>query len=146
MQQELYSRKRTLSRNAEKYMKKQDRRNKSPLEQMTNNISIVCNTLFDDYFERDIPMLRRYNIKNDANLINQKIEDKFSENQIKNLNAAALVGGFLILEGKNIDKNKVDFIFKKKASGDSPIDYFKSLKVREEDIIRYARFWLKFLY
>ena len=143
MQQEINSKKRTIARNAEKFMKKRERRNRSPLEQMTNSISIICSTLFDDYFNRDIQLLRRYKIKNDSRAINEKIEDNFTENQIINLNPAALVGGFLILEGRNIDANKVEFLFKK---SDSVIDYFKSLKVKKEDIIRYARFWLKILY
>ena len=146
MQQEINSKKRTIARNAEKFMKKRERRNRSPLEQMTNSISIICSTLFDDYFNRDIQLLRRNNIKNDSRVINEKIEDSFTEDQIKNLNPAALVGGFLILEGKYIDVKKVDFLFKKSTSGDSAIDYFKSLKVKKEDIIRYARFWLKILY
>ena len=143
MQQEINSKKRTIARNAEKFMKKRERRNRSPLEQMTNSISIICSTLFDDYFNRDIQLLRRYKIKNDSRAINEKIEDNFTENQIINLNPAALVGGFLILEGRNIDANKVEFLFKKSDSG---IDYFKSLKVKKEEIIRYARFWLKILY
>jgi len=146
MHQEIHSKKRTMIRNTEQNLKKRERRNRTPLEQMTNSVSIVCTTLFDEYFDKDIPMLRRYNIKNDHNLINEKIEDKFSENQIKNLNPAALVAGFLILQGKNIDTNKFEFLLKKQTNGVSPIDYFKSLKVKKEDIIRYARFWLKFLY
>ena len=45
-----------------------------------------------------------------------------------------------------LDTNKFEFLLKKQTNGVSPIDYFKSLKVKKEDIIRYARFWLKFLY
>jgi hypothetical protein len=145
MHQEIHSNKRTINRNNFD-KKKRERRNRSPLEQMTNNVSMICSNLFDDYFDKNINLLRRYNITNDHNLINQLIEDKFTENQIKNLNPAALVGGFLILDGRNIDANKVEFIFKKEVNGFYIIEYFKSMKVKKEDIIRYARFWLKHLY
>ena len=145
MHQEIHSNKRTMIRNAEKIMKQKERRNRSPLEQMTNNISIICNILFDEYFGSDRKILKRYNITVNHELINKIIEDKFTENQIKYLNPAALVGGFLILDDKNIDSNKVEFIFKKTINGTPIMDYFKSLKVKKEDIIRYGRFWLQIL-
>ena len=145
MHQEIHSRKRTMIRNAEKNMKKRERRNRSPLEQMTNSVSIVYNTLFDEYFT-DRSKLQRNNIRDFRELIIEKIE-LFTEDQLKNLNPAALVGGFIILNlsGKSIESNKVEFVFENKTNGGGAIDYFKSLKVKKEDIIRYARFWITFL-
>ena len=122
---------------------KKERINRSPLEKMTYSISTICSILFDDYFYQDIPLLRSYGISNNSNVINEIIENNFSEQQIENLNPTALVGGYLILKNKQIDKKKVDFIFKKEVNGIPIIKFFKERNVREEDIIRYARLWIK---
>ena len=147
MQQDIRSKNRTISRNMFERSKKRERYNKTPLEIMTINISLVYNTLFNDYLDNNIDLLRRVKISNDSSLMIEIIEDKFTEKHLKSLNPTALVGGFLILSdnGKSIDANKVKFIFEKEVNGIQVINFFKNQKVKEEDIIRYARFWITFL-
>lgn len=142
MHQDIRSKNRTISRNMFERSKKRERYNKSPQEIMTMNISIIYNTLFNDYLNNNIDLLRGAKISSDSSLMISIIEDnKLTEKNLKSLNPTALVGGFLILsnDGKSIDSNKVNIIFDAKV-----INFFKNQKVKEEDIIRYARFWMTF--
>ena len=79
--------------------------------------------------------MRKVKVSYDPALIIEYIETEFSEKQISNLNPHALVGGFMIL-GNNfiIDAAKVEFVFKNFA-------YFETKKIKQDDVVRYGRFW-----
>lgn len=137
--QDIHTKSRTISRNNKNYS---DRKNKTPLETLNSSISEICMELDNQFFREYSQLIRQKQINYDHNLINQYIENNFSENHIENLNPTALVGGFMIL-GKNyiIDSEKVNFIFTKELNKVKIINFFKNRKVTEEDIIRYGRLW-----
>ena len=146
MQQDIRSKTRTINRNMFERNKKRERYNKTPLEIMTMNVSMIYNSLFVDYLNTNIDLLRKSKISDDPNLIIETIEklcdrDILTEKYLKSLNPVALVGGFLILDNKNIETTKVKFLFEKEVNGSPVINFFKNQNVKEEDIIRYARFW-----
>ena len=146
MQQDIRSKTRTINRNMFERNKKRERYNKTPLEIMTMNVSMIYNSLFVDYLNTNIDLLRKSKISDDPNLIIEIIEklcdrDILTEKYLKSLNPVALVGGFLILDNKNIETTKVKFLFEKEVNGSPVINFFKNQNVKEEDIIRYARFW-----
>ncbi len=139
LKQDIYSKSRTISRNNKNYT---ERKNKTPLEVLTSSVTEICSELDDQFFRRYSQLIRQKQINYDHKLINDYIESRFTENQIQNLNPVALVGGFMVL-GRNyiIDSEKVNFIFTKELENVKIISFFNSKKVKEEDIIRYARFW-----
>lgn len=138
MQSELFYKKRATARNDLRSRRKA----KSPLEIMTTNIVALSNAFVDDFLLGNRSYLISKNINLDFNAINDLVEEKMSDKQITNLNPAALIGGFMILgQNNSIDSNKVEFLFKKKVNDVPVIQFFHDLKVREADIIRYARLW-----
>jgi len=139
LKQDIYSKTRTISRNNKNYT---ERKNKTPLEALTSSVIEICTELEDQFFRRYSQLIRQKQINYDHKLINDYIESKFTENNIQNLNPEALVAGFMVL-GRNyiIDSEKVNFIFTKELDGAKIISFFNNKKVKEEDIIRYARFW-----
>lgn len=139
LKQDIYSKSRTISRNNKNYT---ERKNKTPLEILTSSVIEICTELDNQFFGRYSQLVRQKQISYDHRLINDYIENRFNENHIQNLNPVALVGGFMVL-GRNyiIDSEKVNFIFTKELDKAKIISFFNEKKVKEEDIIRYARFW-----
>jgi hypothetical protein len=137
--QDINSKSRTISRNNKNYT---DRKNKTPFEVLSSSISEICMELDNQFFREYSQLIRQKQINYDHNLINQHIENNFSETHIESLNPAALVAGFMVL-GKNyiIDSEKVNFVFTKELNRVKIMNFFKDKKVKEEDIIRYARLW-----
>ena len=139
MQSELFFNKRTINRKDLRSRRKL----KTPLEIITTNIVEIINSFLDTEFYNDKQILFENKININHNTINDFIETRFSEKQIKNLNPPALVASFMILgKNNNIDSKKLDFLLKKKMNHNLPIvNYFYNLNVKDEDIIRYARLW-----
>jgi hypothetical protein len=139
MQSELFFNKRTINRKD----LRSKRKLKTPLEIITTNVVEIINSFLDTEFYNDKQVLFENKININYDIINDFIETRFSEKQIKNLNPPALVASFMILgKNNNIDSKKLDFLLKKKMNNNIPIvNYFYNLNVKDEDIIRYARLW-----
>ncbi len=139
MQSELFFNKRAINRKD----LRSKRKLKTPLEIITTNVVEIINSFLDTEFYNDKQVLFENKININHNIINDFIETRFSEKQIKNLNPPALVASFMILgNNNNIDSKKLDFLLKKKMNNNLPIvNYFYNLNVKDEDIIRYARLW-----
>jgi len=139
MQSELFFNKRAINRKD----LRSKRKFKTPLEIITTNVIEIINSFLDTEFYNDKQVLFDNKININHNTINDFIENRFSEKQIKNLNPPALVASFMILgKNNNIDSKKLDFLLKKKMNNNTPIvNYFYNLNVKDEDIIRYAKLW-----
>jgi len=133
MQNEIFSNKRTTERNLKQHKKQQ----RTPLEKLEDLIREICDDMTSGGLDES--KMVSLKISYDPLRIIELIDQKFSESQIQNLNAYALVGGYMVLGNDEsgavtIKEAKVKYIFKN-------MDYFKSQNINEEDIIRYARFW-----
>jgi len=111
MQSELFFNKRAINRKD----LRSKRKFKTPLEIITTNVIEIINSFLDTEFYNDKQVLFDNKININHNTINDFIENRFSEKQIKNLNPPALVASFMILgKNNNIDSKKLDFLLKRK--------------------------------